>query len=316
MQIDDKIEMFQNRLIKVFRHLGKQARRQGISCYRIYDRDLPEFPLIIDIYENKAYVAEYNARHNLSEEDHEQWLEKSCEVVAAVTAIANEDIYLKQRKRKINRQDQYLKTATEQEFFTVQEGGLKFLVNLTDYLDTGLFLDHRMTRARVQKESKDKHVLNLFCYTASFTVYAAAGGAATITSVDLSKTYLKWATDNLIFNDLYDPLRHHFVHADVLQHLDDLRMNSYDIIILDPPTFSNSKRMESFLDIQQDHVELINKCILLLKPGGLIYFSTNYRKFELQKEDIKASSITDIKKITTPFDFEGKLLRWCYLITK
>jgi 23S rRNA (cytosine1962-C5)-methyltransferase len=316
MQIDDKIEMFRNRLMKVFRHLGKQARRQGISCYRIYDRDLPEFPLIIDIYENKAYVAEYNAKHNLSEEDHERWLEKSCEVVAAVTAIANEDIYLKQRKRKINRQDQYLKTAAEQEFFTVLEGGLKFLVNLTDYLDTGLFLDHRITRGRVQKESKDKHVLNLFCYTASFTVYAAAGGAATVTSIDLSKTYLKWANDNLIINDLYDPSRHHFVHADVLQYLDDLKMNSYDIIILDPPTFSNSKRMESFLDIQQDHVELINKCVLLLRPGGIIYFSTNYRKFQLQEKEITATSIQDITKATTPFDFEGKLLRWCYLITK
>jgi 23S rRNA (cytosine1962-C5)-methyltransferase len=308
--------MFQNRLTKVFRHLSKQARRQAISCYRIYDRDLPEFPLMIDIYNDKVYVAEYNAKHNLTDEEHEDWLEKSCEAVAEITAIGNEHIYLKQRKRKMNRLDQYQKTAAEQEFFTVEEGGLKFLVNLTDYLDTGLFLDHRITRKRVQEEAKDKNILNLFCYTASFSVYAAAAGAASVTSVDLSKTYLKWAKDNFIVNDLYDDSKHHFVHADVLQYLDELKMNSYDIIILDPPTFSNSKRMEDFLDIQQDHVSLINKCILLLKPGGVIYFSTNYRKFQLQEKEITATSIQDITKATTPFDFEGKLLRWCYLITK
>jgi 23S rRNA (cytosine1962-C5)-methyltransferase len=316
MQIEEKIAMFQNRLAKVFRHLGKQARRQQISCYRIYDRDLPEFPLIVDIYGDKIYVAEYQAKHHLSEEEHEQWLEKSCEAIANITAIPNSNIYLKQRKRKINRQDQYQKTAAAQEFFEVEEGGLKFLVNLTDYLDTGLFLDHRITRARVQKEASGKKVLNLFCYTAAFSVYAAAGGAAQVTSVDLSKTYLKWATDNFIINHLYDPACHHFIHADVLQYLDEAKTGGFDIIVLDPPTFSNSKRMEAFLDIQQDHVNIINKCLLLLNPGGVIYFSTNYRKFQLHEKELKAGSTEDITKITTPFDFEGKLLRWCYLIRK
>jgi 23S rRNA (cytosine1962-C5)-methyltransferase len=313
---DGKLEMFQNRLAKVFRHLSKQARRQNITCYRIYDRDLPEFPLIIDIYGDKAYVSQYNAKHKLDEDAYVEWLDKSCEIVSRVTSIPNESIFLKQRKRKINRQDQYQKTAGEQVFHTVEEGGLKFLVNLSDYLDTGLFLDHRITRGRVQAEAPGKHILNLFCYTAAFSVYAAAGDAAEVTSVDLSKTYLKWAMDNFVLNNLYDASRHHFVHADVLQYLDDVKMNSYDIIVLDPPTFSNSKRMDDFLDIQQDHVALINKCMLILKPGGCIYFSTNYRKFQLQEKEINATSIQDITKATTPFDFDGKLLRWCYHITK
>lgn len=193
---------------------------------------------------------------------------------------------------------------------------MKFKVNLSDYLDTGLFLDHRITRNMVREQSKDKSVLNLFCYTASFSVYAAAGGASSVVSVDLSKTYLSWAEDNFRLNNLEDNTKYQFVHADVLQYLDEIEPESFDIIILDPPTFSNSKRMKDFLDIQQDHVELINKCLLITKPGGILYFSTNYTKFQLETDKITATSITDITKQTTPFDFEGKLRRWCFKITK
>lgn len=316
MTEEEKIQMFRNRLTKVFRHLSKQARRQSVSCYRLYDRDLPEFPLIIDIYEDAVYLSEYRARHHLTEEQYEQWLQQSLTVISEVTGTPDEKIYLKQRKRKTGRQDQYQKTGDDMEFFTVHEAGLSFKVNLSDYLDTGLFLDHRVTRSMVRNESKDKKVLNLFCYTASFSVYAAAGGAASVTSVDLSKTYLSWGEDNFKLNHLYDPIKHPFVHADVLQYLDELKLNTFDIIILDPPTFSNSKRMKDFLDIQEDHADLINKCLLVMKPRGILYFSTNYTKFQLAKESITASSITDITKATTPFDFEGKLLRWCYKIIK
>jgi 23S rRNA (cytosine1962-C5)-methyltransferase len=147
-------------------------------------------------------------------------------------------------------------------------------------------------------------------------VYAAAGGAAAVVSVDLSKTYLGWAMDNCKLNDLYDPAKHEFVHADVMAWLDEVKINSYDIVVLDPPTFSNSKRMDDFLDIQRDHVSLINKCLLVMKPGGILYFSTNYTKFLLEKEKIEAASITDITKATTPFDFEGKLRRCCYKMIK
>lgn len=308
--------MFENRLTKVFRHIGKQARRQGISCYRIYDRDLPEFPLIIDVYEDKIYLSEYKANHQLSEEDYENWLQQSLQVIAKVTGTPADKIYLKQRKRKSDRQDQYQKTGDEMEFFTVHEAGLNFKVNLTDYLDTGLFLDHRSTRGLVRQQVKDKAVLNLFCYTASFSVYAAAGGAATVVSVDLSKTYLAWAEDNFGLNNFIDSTRYQFVQADVLQYVDELPKNEFDIVILDPPTFSNSKRMKDFLDIQQDHVSLINKCLAVMKPGGILYFSTNYRKFELSAEQLSSNAVADITLATTPFDFEGKLRRSCFRITK
>jgi 23S rRNA (cytosine1962-C5)-methyltransferase len=314
MSTPDKIQMFHNRLTKVFRHLGKQARRQGISCYRVYDRDLPEFPLIIDVYDDKVYISEYRARHQLTEEEYEAWLQESLRVVSEVLQTKDDDIYLKQRKRKSGRQDQYQKTGEEMEFFTVEEAGLKFKVNLSDYLDTGLFLDHRITRNMVRQEAKDRQVLNLFCYTGSFSVYAAAGGAASVVSVDLSKTYLQWAEDNFKLNSLHDAGKYQFVHADVIQYLDELKLKSFDIIVIDPPTFSNSKRMDDFMDIQRDHVTLLNKCLLIMKPGGTMYFSTNFTRFQLDRDNIKASSITDITKATTPFDFEGKLRRWCYKI--
>jgi len=316
MTEEEKIQMFRNRLTKVFRHLSKQATRQGISCYRLYDRDLPEFPLIIDVYEDNIYLSEYRAKHNLTEEQHEMWLNESLQVIAEVTKTAGNNIFLKQRKRKTDRRDQYQKTGEEMEFFTVKEANLLFKVNLSDYLDTGLFLDHRITRSMVRQQSKEKKVLNLFCYTASFSVYAAAGGAQSVVSVDLSNTYLSWAADNFKLNALEDATKYHFVHADVLQYLDEIESETFDIVILDPPTFSNSKRMKDFLDIQQDHADLINKCLRVMVPGGILYFSTNYTKFQLSADEITASSITDITKLTTPFDFEGKLRRWCFKIIK
>lgn len=313
---EEKFIMFENRLAKVFKHLSKQAKRQSISCYRIYDKDLPEFPLIIDVYDDKIYLAEYRAKHNLTGEEYEHWLNESIRIISKVTNVADEKIYLKERKRKTERTDQYQKTGEEKEFFTVGEGGLKFKVNLSDYLDTGLFLDHRITREMVRKEAAGKKVLNLFAYTGSFSVYAAAGGAAEVTTVDLSNTYIQWAKENFALNGLTDSTKYHFITADVLQYLDELKLNSFDLIVMDPPTFSNSKKMKDFLDIQQDHVELTNKCLLALKPGGSLYFSTNYTKFVLETGRINASQIKDITKATTPFDFEGKLRRWCYKIFK
>lgn len=312
----EKFEMFRNRLTKVYRHISKQARRQGITCYRVYDHDLPEFPFCIEIYENNIYLAEYKRRHTLTEEEHEQWLEDCIQVISEILELPSDNVYIKQRQRKAGRLGQYQRVATEQDFFVVKETGLHFKVNLSDYLDTGLFLDHRITRGMIREEAKGKRVLNLFCYTASFSVYAAAGEAQMVTSVDLSKTYLKWAEDNMRLNELYDPAKHFYDHADVKQYLDTLKPSSFDLVIMDPPTFSNSKRMKDFLDIQLDHVELLNKTLLALAPGGVLYFSTNYRRFMLDTEKISASSIKDITKATTPFDFQGKLFRWCYRMTK
>jgi 23S rRNA (cytosine1962-C5)-methyltransferase len=312
----EKATMFRNRLTKVFRHMSKLARRQEVSCYRIYDHDLPEFPLCIEMYEDWLYVAEYRRNHHMEEAEHDEWLNACKSIIEEITGIPASRIVLRTRQRKSNRQDQYQKLDDEKEYMLVREQGLKFSINLTDYLDTGLFLDHRMTRAMVRSDAQGKKILNLFCYTGSFSVYAAAGGAAEVVSVDLSKTYLKWATENMELNGFYDPARHTYLHEDVKQYLPKLPSAYFDLVIMDPPTFSNSKRMEDFLDIQQDHPVLIRQTLSAMKPGGTIYFSTNFSRFQLQIESLTDCNVKDITRATTPFDFQGKLQRFCFLITK
>ncbi|MBS0029513.1 class I SAM-dependent methyltransferase [Chitinophaga sp. 2R12] len=307
--------MFENRLTKVFRHISKLARRQNITCYRVYDDDIPEFPFSIEMYEDHVYIAEYNRKHGMEEDAHEEWLDTCLELISKVLGVPPGKIWVKQRQRKENRQSQYEKLSLESHIMTAHEAGLQFKVNLSDYLDTGLFLDHRITRSMVREEVKDKKVLNLFCYTGSFSVYAAAGGAAEVTSVDLSKTYLAWAEENMQLNGFNSPA-YTFVHADVLQYLDTLKLNTYDVVIIDPPTFSNSKRMKDFLDIQRDHADMLNKVLLATKKDGVVYFSNNYRRFVLESDKINAASIKDITKQTLPFDFQQKLIRKCYRLTK
>jgi 23S rRNA (cytosine1962-C5)-methyltransferase len=311
---EEKLQMFRNRLAKMYRHVAKLARRQGVTCYRIYDHDLPEFPFCIERYEDKVYLAEYQRRHGMTDEEHVAWLESCVPTVSEILETPDEQIYFRERRRKAGRLDQYEKLASEQEYFEVKEAGLSFRVNLTDYLDTGLFLDHRITRGMVRQEAVGKRVLNLFCYTGSFSVYAAAGGAVQVDSVDLSKTYLNWAEANMALNGPVDAVTRRFIHADVKQWLDEVPPGGYDLVIMDPPTFSNSKRMKDFLDIQRDHAELINKTLKAMSRGGVLYFSTNFRKFQLETEKIMAASIKDITNATTPFDFQGKLFRYCYRI--
>ena len=313
---EDKFLMFRNRLEKVYRHLGKQAKRMGITCYRLYDHDLPQFPFCIEIYEQNIYVAEYKRRHGMEEDEHDEWMKRSIVVICDILNVSDENIFLKLRQRKPGRLGQYQKTAGKQSEFIMEENKLKFIVNLSDYLDTGLFLDHRVTREKIKAEVKEKKVLNLFSYTGSFSVYAAAGDANEVVTVDLSKTYLAWAQRNMKFNEFADPSKYKFIHADVLQYLHTIPENYFDLVILDPPTFSNSKRMEDILDIQRDHVELINDCLRAIKTGGKIYFSTNFKRFVLDTASIQSSLIKDITKQTTPFDFEGRINRVCYLIEK
>jgi 23S rRNA (cytosine1962-C5)-methyltransferase len=312
----EKAAMFRNRLTKVFKHVSRAARRQEITCYRIYDHDLPEFPLCIEKYEDWLYVAEYRRNHHMEESEHEQWLADCKEIIEEITGMPASRIVLRTRQRKSNRQDQYQKLDDEQQFMEVCEQGLKFKINLTDYLDTGLFLDHRITRAMVRDRAAGKRVLNLFCYTGSFSVYAAAAGAEEVVSVDLSKTYLKWATENMELNRLYDPVRHRYLHEDVKQYLQTLPAGYFDLVVMDPPTFSNSKRMEDFLDIQRDHPALINQVMFAMRAGGILYFSTNFSRFQLQQEALSGCTVKDITRATTPFDFQGKLNRYCFLITK
>ena len=317
MSLQNKSEMFGNRLSKVYRHLQKQAKRQGISCYRIYDHDIPEYPFSIDLYEGRLYVAEYGRRLGLGRETHGEWLNAALKVMESILKVPQDMIFVRQRRRKPGRLGQYQKINEEGEFFMVEEDGLRFKVNLTDYLDTGLFLDHRITRHMVRAEAKDRKVLNLFAYTGSFSVYAAAGGAASVTTVDLSKTYLTWAEENMRLNGFPDKQKYSYVQADIKQYLQDLKASQFDLVVMDPPTFSNSKRMkDDFLDIQRDHVELINHALFSMNTGGILYFSTNFSKFVLDRELIETKFIQDIGKATTPFDFQGKLKRYCWRITK
>ncbi len=307
--------MFRNRLEKVYRHLGRQARRQGITCFRVYDHDLPEFPLRIELYEDKLYVAEYRRNHGLSDEEHENWLSGCRKVLVEIFGVQEESIFIKLRQRKEGRLGQYQKLNEQKNEFVVHENDLKFIVNLGDYLDTGLFLDHRITRQMTKEMAENKRALNLFCYTGSFSVYAAAGMASSVVSVDLSRTYLDWAERNMNLN-FPGYTQHKVIHADVKAYLKEIRKESVDLIVMDPPTFSNSKRMDDFLDIQRDHPELINRCLDALSPGGTLFFSTNFTKFRLEEEKLNSSSVRDITKQTTPFDFTGKLNRLCFRMGK
>jgi 23S rRNA (cytosine1962-C5)-methyltransferase len=303
-------------LLKVHKHYSKLARRQEVACYRFYDHDLSEFPFAIEWYDGVVHAAEYKRRHGMEDEEHEEWLAACKGVLAKVLQIDPLNIFMKVRQRKAGRQGQYEKFAEQKVERIVPEGGLNFIINLTDYLDTGLFLDHRITRGMVRDEAKGKRVLNLFCYTGSFSVYAAAGGAKEVVSVDLSKTYLNWAKRNMQYNKLYDDEKHYFIHDDVLEWINNIPANSFDLVVCDPPTFSNSKRMEDTFDVQRDHVALVKRLLKGCDEGGRIYFSNNYRGFVIDREHIPTHSIKDITGATTPFDFQGRLHRSCFLIEK
>ena len=317
---DQRLEMFHNRLQKLYRHVDKQARKRSVTCYRLYDHDLPEFPFCIDRYADKLYVAEYKRRHGMDDDVHAMWLQSCLQQISETLGIPSQQIYTKLRQRKPGRGGQYQRAEqTQGEFFCVQENGHSFWINLTDYLDTGLFLDHRDTRSLVQSQSKGKRVLNLFAYTGSFSVYAAAGGAAEVTTVDLSNTYLDWARRNMQLNEFAisdSDSRYQFVQADVTTYLQGVESERYDLIVMDPPTFSNSKRMDDVLDIQRDHPSLIREALRILSPEGILYFSTNFTKFVMDESLQKEAQIKDITKATTPFDFLGRATRFCFRIQK
>lgn len=316
MSSSEKFLMFRNRLQKMWKHYSKLARRQEVACFRFYDHDLPEFPFAIEWYDGVLHAAEYKRRHGMEDEAHDAWLQECRQTLSEVLELPAEAVFMKERQRKPGRQGQYEKFGEEKTEKIVPEADLNFIINLTDYLDTGLFLDHRITRGMVREEASGMKVLNLFCYTGSFSVYAAKGGAEQVVSVDMSKTYLNWAKRNLQYNKLYDDRKHHFIHADVLDWLKDLPRESFDLIVCDPPTFSNSKRMEGTWDVQRDHVPLLKKLLQTLTPEGTLYFSNNYRNFQLDREALPTDRIEDITHATTPFDFQGRLQRACFRIGK
>jgi 23S rRNA (cytosine1962-C5)-methyltransferase len=308
---------FQNRLHKVYKHTGKWARRQGITCFRVYDNDVPGYPFSIDQYESALYVSVYQKPHERNELEQEKWLNDCLDIISTTLQISLTEIFLRSRRRQKGA-EQYERLDTSSNRRIVHEQGLKFWVNLTDYLDTGLFLDHRITRKMARDMSDGKNVLNLFAYTGSFSVYMAAGGAREITTVDLSKTYLQWAVDNMILNgfDGKKNLIHHLIHADVKTWLQQYSGPRFDLIIMDPPTFSNSKRMLDILDIQRDHAQLLTDALKICSPGGEIIFSTNYRGFKIEAESIPAQEIREISHLTIPPDFRNKKIHTCFLMKK
>lgn len=312
--LETDFQPFENRLRKMARHYGRWARRQDIHCYRIYDADIPEFPFAIDRYEQFVHVSEYERPHERSEIEQRGWRLQCRRIIETVLEVPKEQLFLKDRQPQSG-DAQYEKRMAKGREHPVREGGLQFLVNLTDYLDTGLFLDHRQTRERVRQQISGKRFLNLFAYTGSFTVYAAAGKATYSLTIDLSNTYLNWAERNLALNQLTDD-RHEYLRADVLDWLKKPTERNFDVIVLDPPTFSNSKAMYSVLDVQRDHAFLVNRCLRLLRPGGLLIFSTNFRRFRLAAATIESDSIREITAQTVPPDFRNKKIHACWEIKR
>lgn len=299
--------MFANRLRKNARRLGAWARKNDVSCYRLYDADLPEFAVAVDLYRGERdwiHVQEYEAPPGIDPGKAEARLAAALAVIPAVLEVPREQIFLKIRKRQKG-DAQYQKQDQSGRFHWVEEGGWRFWVNFEDYLDTGLFLDHRITRRWIQQAAAGRHFLNLFAYTGTATVYAAGGGARSTTSVDLSRTYLDWAHRNLALNGL-DGKQHRRIQADCLEWLDQARAERwrYGLVFLDPPTFSNSKRMSATFDVRRDHVALLNQTLPLLEPDGVLFFSTNCRKFRLDEKALEGYAVESITHATLPRDFE------------
>jgi len=310
---------FSNRLARNARHWGKWARRRGIQCYRVYDRDIPEYAFALDIYADHAHLQEYDRARDSSETDpsvHDAWLTQVHHAAAESLGFDPSRVVMKRRAKRRGL-EQHEKSGRTGEDLVVQEGGHQFIVNLEAYLDTGLFLDHRNTRAMVAGEVAGKRFLNLFCYTGSFSVYAARSGAASSLSIDLSSTYLNWARRNFGLNGI-DPQRHALERGDALVWLREAARagQRFDLIVLDPPSFSTSKAMQDTLDVQRDHPELIAACTRLLPRSGVLYFSSNLRSFKLDAASTAGLEGEEISARTVPEDFRNRRVHRCWRFTR
>ncbi len=311
-------EMFANRLRKNLKKLGKWVKREQIDCYRLYDADLPEYAVAVDLYDDEVHLQEYRAPKGIDPQKAAQRLREVQDALPQVLEIAPDRVHLKIRQQQKGTR-QYEKQARRGILKEVQEGNCRFLVNLTDYLDTGLFLDHRPTRQLVQELADGTRFLNLFAYTGTVTVHALIGGAQATTTVDMSRTYLEWAQKNIALNG-FAPTRQELIQADCLTWLDDMqqqRAGAFDLIFLDPPTFSNSKSMEGTFDVQRDHVDLLRKTVNLLAPEGTLIFSNNLRNFKLDLENLPELQVENITRQTIPPDFErNPRIHNCWLIRR
>lgn len=310
---EDKSSPLKNCIRKNYRHIRKFAKRTNTNAFRIYDHEIKEYPLAIDFYDGRFCIHHFS----YSREDDEPSNELKEEIVEILNSIFNisEDKIFWRTRIKRKKIEQYEKVEEVNDFFTVLEYGIKFKINLTSYLDTGLFLDHRETRRMVSSISKGKRLLNLFAYTCSFSVHAAIGGSRSTKSVDMSNTYTSWGRDNFDLNSL-PSMNNQIVRADCLKFLDDeiLSGEKYDIIIIDPPTLSRSKKMDQMFDVQKDYISLISKSAKLLMKGGVIFFSTNSRKFKFDQTLFPNLSVIDISSKTIPIDFHDKKIHYCFKI--
>lgn len=310
---EDKSSPLKNRIRKNYRHLRKWAKRSATNCFRIYDRDIREYPLAIDFYDGR-FCVHYFARSREQEQPPRELYDEVTQSLRSIFNVGSDVIYWRTRIKR-EKVEQYEKIRSSKEFFTVVEYGLKFKVNLIDYLDTGLFLDHRETRNYLASLAKGKRFLNLFSYTAAFSLHAAASGASFTKSVDLSNTYTAWAKDNFALNALSSKTNV-FVREDYRKFLEEeARMDTkYDLIIIDPPTISRSKMMDHFFDIQIDYVSLLTNALKLLLPGGLLFFSTNSRKFVFDASHFPNCHVIDITAKTIPIDFHDVKIHRCWKI--
>jgi 23S rRNA (cytosine1962-C5)-methyltransferase len=311
---EDKSSPLKNRIRKNYRHIRKWAKRTNTNCFRVYDRDIKEYPLAIDFYAGR-FCVQYFSYDRENDSPPQELEDLVLEALCSIFSVDPHLIYWRTRVRRTKLQ-QYEKLREEREFFTVYEHGVKLKVNLHDYLDTGLFLDHRQTRQMVASLARGKRVLNLFAYTCAFSVQAACAGAEYTKSVDMSNTYTAWGRENFIVNSL-SPDNNVIVREDCLKFLDEeiSSRRKYDIIVIDPPTISRSKKMDQLFDLQRDYIFLLSKALLLLSKGGTIFFSTNSRRFSFDESLFPSCSIKDISKKTIPLDFHNQKIHRCWQIS-
>lgn len=305
---------FANRLLKNYKKTGAWARQNDIDCFRLYDRDLPEYNVAIDMYDKWILVQEYMPPASVDSERAGKRFATVLSVVREVFQVKRDRVYIKQRQRQRGK-SQYQRKDVKVRYHQVREGACFFLVNFSNYLDTGLFLDHRPLRMKIAQLAKGRRFLNLFGYTGAATVHAAMGGASATTTVDLSETYLEWARKNLALNG-FSLQRHEIVRQDCLSWLQEHK-GEFDTIFVDPPTFANTKKKNLIFDVQKNHGELIRRAVKKLSSNGVILFSTNYRGFKLEEELALELDVVDLSSETIPFDFKrNKSIHRCWQIRR
>lgn len=306
---------FTARLRKRAKHLRRWPTKQDITCFRLYERDVPEVPLVVDRYEDHLHIGEFERPHDRSDEEHVVWLEHMVSAAAKTLDVPRSKTFFKQRRRQRGKAQHEI---VEQRHYEIEahEGGLKFTVNLSDYIDTGLFLDHRVTRSMVRDEVLGKRFLNLFAYTGSFSVYAADGGAASTMTVDWSNTYLNWARQNMRMNK-FEGEQHQYAAEDAMDFVKNLSATTvFDVAVIDPPTFSNSKRTHRDWVVQDNYVELLTATLKHIARDGVVYFSTNFRQFQMDAAALPGTKVREISRQTVPEDFRNQRIHRCWRITK